>query len=286
MRLPELAVSHDYPRSIVMKLTSGSMELPRATLTGEAALIKDGQNITHAMGIGPHDINLTAIPLSHSYAIGNVLMPLLLQGTPAALRPSFSPSLFIRDAAACQATVVPGVPFMFEHLRRVLEHERLPPSLRLLITAGARIEAGTVEWFHERVGRKIHSFYGSSETGGITFDASEALSDPLHLGRPLAGVAVEIRSDAEVAGVGRVFVRSGALASGYAPIAAGNGEAISAFQDGGFLTGDLGYLDDSGCLVLTGRATPLVNVAGRKVDPAEVERVLVALPGISEARVV
>ena len=59
----------------------------------------------------------------------------------------------------------------------------------------------------------------------------------------------------------------------------------SGFLDAGFLTDDLGYLDAQGRLVLTGRASALVNVAGRKVDPAEVERVLLGLPGIAEVRV-
>jgi fatty-acyl-CoA synthase len=74
------------------------------------------------------------------------------------------------------------------------------------------------------------------------------------------------------------------MASGYAPGA--TAEAQSAFEDGGFRTGDIGYVDASGQLVLTGRVSPLINVAGRKVDPAEIERVLTSLPDVAEARVV
>ena len=59
----------------------------------------------------------------------------------------------------------------------------------------------------------------------------------------------------------------------------------STFIDGGFLTGDVGHVDGEGHLVLTGRVSALVNVAGRKVDPAEVERTLLQLPGIADARV-
>jgi acyl-CoA synthetase (AMP-forming)/AMP-acid ligase II len=272
-----------YQPSLVIKLTSGSTALPKAALASEMSLMHDGQNIVAAMGIRPDDINLAAIPLSHAYALGNIIMPLVLQGTAAALRPSFSPSQFVRDAQVSGATVFPGVPFMFEHLRALLQHQRLPPALRLLITAGARIDASTVQWFYEHGGRKIHSLYGTSETGGITFDASEALSDPLHVGRPLPGVTVEIMS-AGASGSGRVFVRGDALASGYLNPA--GGDDSSAFQRGGFLTADLGYLDPLGPLVLTGRVSALINVAGRKVDPAEVERVLTSLAGVTDARVV
>jgi acyl-CoA synthetase (AMP-forming)/AMP-acid ligase II len=72
------------------------------------------------------------------------------------------------------------------------------------------------------------------------------------------------------------------VASGYA--AFDEHDSASGFNRGGFLTGDLGYLDRDR-LVLTGRVSQLVNVAGRKVDPAEVERRLQELPGIADARV-
>ena len=63
-----------------------------------------------------------------------------------------------------------------------------------------------------------------------------------------------------------------------------NGEEIP-FVDGGFLTGDLGFVD-SGQLTLTGRASPAVNVAGRKVHPAEVERVLRSMNGVEDVCVI
>jgi acyl-CoA synthetase (AMP-forming)/AMP-acid ligase II len=270
-------------RSLVMKLTSGSTALPKAALASEQILIGEGQRLTGAMGIGPGDINLTVVPLSHAYALGNVVMPLVLQGTAAAIRTAFSPSQFVRDALTSQATVFPGVPFMFERLRGLLSTDGFPPGVRLLITAGARVDVGTLRWFRDRANRKIHSLYGTSETGGITYDDTEEVADPLHVGRPLPDMAVEIRREPDTTGVGRIFVRGPGVGLGYAQT--DGADSPAAFQDGGFLTGDLGYLNSDGCLVLTGRVSPLINVAGRKVDPAEVERVLVGLPGVTDARV-
>jgi acyl-CoA synthetase (AMP-forming)/AMP-acid ligase II len=159
--------AHSYGQSVVIKLTSGSTDLPKATLAAERALISDGQSIAAGMTIGPRDMNMAVIPLSHSFAIGNIVVPLVIQGTAAALRPSFNPAQFLADARVSGATVFPGVPFMFDWLRGPIAETAVPASLRLLITAGARIDPGTVRWFHEH-GRKIHSFYGASETGGIT----------------------------------------------------------------------------------------------------------------------
>jgi acyl-coenzyme A synthetase/AMP-(fatty) acid ligase len=171
---------------------------------------------------------------------------------------------------------------MFDRLREPVASGALPASLRLLISAGARIDPETVRWFH-RHGLKIHSFYGASETGGITFDETDDLPEPLHVGRPLPGVSVDLLPEAGVDG-GRIFVRAGGMANGYA--AQADAETESPFVNGGFRTGDLGCFNREGQLVLTGRVSPLVNVAGRKVDPAEVERVLVALPDVHDARVV
>ncbi|HEV3139938.1 MAG TPA: class I adenylate-forming enzyme family protein, partial [Vicinamibacterales bacterium] len=283
LRLADRKNPPSYGSSVVLKLTSGSTHLPKAAIAAERHLVNDGRHIIDAMGIGPTDVNFACLPLSHSYAIGNIVMPLVWQGSSIALRQSFNPAQFVRDVTDTGATVFPGVPFMFERIRTLESIERLPASLRLLITAGARIDAGTVAWFRTRLDRKVHSFYGSSETGGIAYDDSEDVSDPLHVGRAMPETSITIRPPEPGQSAGRIFVEGNAVASGYARPEEGDADdGISAFSDGGFLTGDLGSLDEEGRLFLSGRVSPLVNVAGRKVDPGEVERRLLELPGIAD----
>ena len=281
LRLADPAVAPEYGESVVLKLTSGSTDLPKAAIAPERCLVNDGRHIIEAMGITRADVNFGCIPLSHSYGLGNLVMPLLWQGTSVALRRSFNPAQFVEDVAVSQATIFPGVPFVFERMK-ALGLTSLPVSLRLLITAGARIDPATVRWTRRHLDRKLHSFYGSSETGGIAYDDSDEVSDPLDVGRAMPETKVTIRVSDHAASDGRIFVAGNAVASGYARAGA---DAVAQFFEGGFVTGDLGHFDDHGRLFLTGRASPLVNVAGRKVDPAEVERALVDLPGISDARV-
>lgn len=283
LRLPDPVDAPQHGCSVVLKLTSGSTDLPKAVVASESHLINDGRHIIEAMGIGADDVNLGYIPLSHSYALGNLVMPLLLQGTAIALRRSFQPSQLSRDLRDGGATILAGVPFMFDHMKAAGWSDPLPHRLRLLITAGARIDPDTVVWFHTRLGRKLHSFYGSSETGGITYDDSNDLTDPLHVGRPLPETEVTIRAASGERGEGRVFVRGTAVATRYAGTSDVN--AVAKFCEDGFLTGDLGSFDARGWLVLSGRVSSLVNVAGRKVDPWEVERTLREVPGVADARV-
>ncbi len=272
-----------YRGAALLRLTSGSTGLPKAVLTTEVQLLADTENIVSAMGITTADVQVAAIPLSHAYGFGNLVMPLLLQGTPLVLRESFVPPQLSADARRYGARVFHGVPFMYQHY---LAHPPVggwPPTLTLLVSAGARLAIETVRAFHERFGLKIHTFYGTSETGGITFDGDDTLDEVPTVGRPISGVTIELRPDAGVPpGHGRIYVRSLAVCPGYV------GESGDRDEIGGdgFLTGDYGRLLRDGRLVLAGRVSSFINVAGRKVQPGEVERVLREMDGVADARVV
>jgi acyl-CoA synthetase (AMP-forming)/AMP-acid ligase II len=273
-----------YRGAAVLKLTSGSTGLPKATFTTEQQLLDDTAHIMEAMDIRPDDCQMSAIPLSHAYGIGNLVVPLLVCGTAVVLRDGFVPHQFPRDAAACGARVFPGVPFMFDHFKDHLSPGAWPRRLERLISAGATLEPATVRGFHGSFGLKVHSFYGTSETGGIAFDDSAELGGEGSVGRPLPGVAIALAAEEGAPhGSGRVHVSGSAVASGYAGGAPG-GEGFT--SDGGFLTGDYGRFDAAGHLVLTGRASAFINVAGRKVLPDEVERVLRTMPGVADVRVI
>ena len=272
----------------VMKLTSGSTGEPRATMTSDANLVADGVAIMESMEIRAHDVQLAAIPLSHAYGLGNLTLPLLLQGTAIVVRDGFVPHQFAQDGVQHQITMFPAVPFMFDHLLEHLPAAAWPASLTRLISAGARLEPATVARFHGKFARKVHSFYGTSETGGICYDDGVEVDAEPTVGRPMPNVTVTLRpEDGAPADGGRVHVGGPAVARGYAS-GPGDGPATeeSPFVDGGFLTGDLGCFDDRHRLELRGRVSSFVNVAGRKVQPQEVEAVLRTAPGLTDVRVV
>jgi acyl-CoA synthetase (AMP-forming)/AMP-acid ligase II len=269
-----------YAGSAMLKLTSGSTGTAKATLTSEAQLMSDSARILAAMKTTPSDVQLATIPVSHAYGFGNLIMPVLLQGTPIVLRESFVPQQLQADARRFGASVFQGVPFMYQFFLSTPLAGGWPSSLTALFSAGAPLPAATVRAFHERFGVKIHSFYGTTESGGITLDDDDEIDDSGTVGRPLPGVTVTLRNEEDVAG--RIHVASTSVASGYSH--AGRGD--DAFIDGGFLTGDCGVWDANGRLTLSGRVSSFVNVAGQKVRPDEVEDVLRTMPGIADARVV
>lgn len=271
-----------YRGAAALKVTSGSTGLPKATLTRESQLVADTLHIVMAMDIGPEDTQIAVIPLSHAYGIGNLVMATLVQGTPMVLRDAFVPQQVQADAAAYRARSFPGVPFMFAHFASHAATLTWPRHLDHLVSAGAPLDAATARAFARAHGIKVHSFYGASETGGISYDDSPDVDVAGTVGRALPGVTISLHADdGAPSGSGRVHVASEAVSSGYAgPIDDNDG-----FTGGGFLTGDYGRYDPAGHLVLTGRVSSFINVAGRKVQPEEVEGVLKTMPGVADVRV-
>lgn len=271
----------------VIRLTSGSTALPRAILTTEAQLIADGEHIAEAMGITPDDVSLGVIPLTHAYGFGCIALQLLLQGTTIVLRDTFTPRQLMSDLETHAVSTFFGVPFMFDYVRRNEADPRPLRRSRLIVTAGAPLDPSTLRHFHDAWRLKVHSLYGTSETGGITFDAADDLTEVPSVGRPLPGVIVTLAPfEGALEGQGRVFVRGANVAAGYLSLP-GEPEPVSssAFVDSGYLTSDLAGWDSRGGLVLAGRMSPFVNVAGRKVHPQEVQQVILSLAGVANASV-
>jgi acyl-coenzyme A synthetase/AMP-(fatty) acid ligase len=241
----------------LIKTTSGSTGEPKPLPFSSANMLADGRNIIASMGIGPADRNLGAIPFGHSYGLGNLVMPLIVQGTPVIATAEMLPGGLATLVAEFGATVLPSVPAVLRALAESASIDLRP--LRRVISAGAPLRAGLAAEFAAKLGLQIHNFYGSTETGGICFDRTGECAGA---GTPLDGVQVALDED------GRVRVRSA---------------AVSDALGGEYQLPDLGAWNERGELVLTGRATPLANIGGRKVAPSEIERALRELPGVSDA---
>jgi acyl-CoA synthetase (AMP-forming)/AMP-acid ligase II len=271
--------------ALVLRLTSGSTRASKVVVASEQNLFSDGSHIAEAMDIGRGDVNLATIPLAHAYGMGNLVMPLLLRGTSIVLRDSFLPTQWAADIAAFGITLFSSVPFIFDCLQRMGSAAEPLARVRLSVTAGAPIDMPTLRYFKQNLGVKVHSLYGATETGSITFDSSDSLGDTVSVGWPLPETSVSLMQvDGAGLSEGRIKVQGTAVAHRYAYDGSPE-ERSSEFTEDGFLTADLGSFSPDGQLHLLGRVSSFVNVAGRKVHPREVERVILELPGVEHASV-
>jgi acyl-coenzyme A synthetase/AMP-(fatty) acid ligase len=214
------------------------------------------------MKIRPNDRNLAAIPLGHSYGLGNLVMPLILQGTAMVTCAEYVPRQLLEWSGRYGVSVMPLVPALFRVLAALPGGPALK-TIRTAISAGAPLNTEIARAFYGRFGVKIHNFYGSSETGGICYDRTGSTSlAGRSVGKPLVGVTIALAG-------GRPTVKSRAVAT----------------RSGSWRLGDAAEWNSRGELVLLGRAGQGANIGGKKVHPLEIERALRALPGVSDASV-
>ena len=252
------------------KVTSGTTAAPRAVRFTAGQLVADCDNICETMGIGERDLNFGVIPFSHSYGFSNLITPLLCRGVALAASEDRMPRAILTDLGRTGATVFPGMPVFFEKLAGLDDAGELP-RLRLCISAGAPLSARVGEAFSARFLRKVHTFYGSSECGGIGYDAGEELNyEEGFAGRPMRNVEIEAGEE------GRIAVRSAAVGEGYYPV-----PEPEVLGGGRFVPGDVVRMGERG-MYLTGRATDVINIAGRKLNPAEIEARLARCPGVRQ----
>jgi long-chain acyl-CoA synthetase len=153
-------------------------------------------------------------------------------------------------------------------------------------SAGSSLARRVFDQFEQTWGVKIGQIYGATEFGAVTFNDPDTSSfDPEAAGHPMDGVVIRILDTRDPCldrplppeADGLVAVAAPSMLSGYVD------DSRPATEGGFLLTGDLGRLDTSGTLRLSGRSTLLVDVGGIKVNPIEVESVLMRHPDVREA---
>lgn len=249
-----------FTRLALVKVSSGSTGTPKALAFTHAQMIADGENVCASMGIGSSDANLAVIPFGHSYGLGNLVMPLLLQGSRVVVAASPFPQVLATAIERWRATVFPAVPTILRGLVRADIPRDAVASLRLVISAGAPLPEGMAAELFEKLGLRVHNFYGSSETGGICFDRDgQATLEGRSVGTPLNGVFIQWGRG------GRFWVEGGAV-----------------YGKGRYSPPDRAGRNEYGEMVLLGRVGRMVKVGGRRLELAEVEKAARQLPGVKD----
>ena len=259
------------PKNCVhLKSTSATGGAARFVAFTPVQLMADAENIVATMGLRADWPNLGVISLAHSYGFSNLVLPLLLHGIPLMLAPAPLPEIIRRAAENEKAITLAAVPAMWRAWHAA---DAIPSNVRLAISAGALLPVNLETEIFEAHGLKIHNFLGSSECGGIAYDASASPRTEAPLaGSPMQNINLSLN------GEGCLVVRSRAVAETYWP------EKSDSLTGGIFQTSDLAELM-GGAVFLRGRLGDQINVAGRKVLPETIERALLTHPEMRECLV-
>lgn len=271
--------------------TSGSTGEPKGVLLQARQIAWTAEQIRLNHALTPQDRGLTPLPFFHINAPVVSLCASLLAGSAVVIAPQFSRSAFWSQIERHGVTWASLVPTIVALLLDNPEPATTPASLRFVRTASAPLPAAHMRAFQQRFGVPV------IETYGLTEAASQICANPappeqrkpgsvglptgtsLRIVRPAQGDDMTLR-DVAPGLVGEVCVCGPNVIPAYA-----EGRGASAFCDGWFRTGDLGYQDADGYLFLTGRLRDIIIHGGENVSPREVEETLLAHPAVTEAAV-
>ncbi len=283
---PEFDADWEALPGVPLHPTSGTTGRPKLAVRPGRAAMADARHFIESLGIAANDVLLAAGPMNHMYTFGlGVMAPLRSSATCVAMR-RFKARLVYQAIREHAVTIFPTAPAMLDMLL-FGAGDRLRGLVRRVLVAGAALPEKTARSFWKAAAVMVQPHYGATESGGIsTADASQSRDFGRCVGRPMPGVSVEVRPsflhpDLPPA-TGTVCVRSDSMMSGYF---ARGGIDTSPLLEGWLRTGDLGERDETGAIYLKGRENEVINVAGLKVIPSEVEEVMALLPGVAEVKV-
>ncbi|WP_068776134.1 class I adenylate-forming enzyme family protein [Paenibacillus sp. FJAT-26967] len=270
---------------LIIHVTSGSSGVPKAVGRQLGNLLDEAEAIASHTSMSPEDRILCASPLHHSFACG-FWRAAIKSGACLVVSKGFSPKRFIELCSKHRITLTIGVPY---HYMGLLQSEDLAcslSSLRLAYTGGVKLSKLTAQQFREHAGTPLLQEYGLSEGGVVSLNDSPHKPDSV--GKPLQGVAVSILNEEGILlsanQIGEIHIQRP-----YAPLSYWSDSidcTHSLNTKFGVPTGDLGWLDEDGYLYLSQRKKWMINVGGNKVDPAEVEEVMMGSGWVEECLVV
>ena len=291
----------DPHRPALFQYSSGSTGRPKKVMRTYGNLCAEGDNFTATVGMTHDDVILCLVPLFHAHGLGNCLLAATMVGATLVILEQPMDGNAVVDMpfiARCarvfelieieRVSVLPGVPYVFSALSSAqVGFEPALGSLRLCFSAGNFLTRDVFDAFLDRFGIAIKQLYGCTEAGSVPINLEDDPSLAASVGLPIRNVELHICDEQKNRlapdAIGEIAFKSPMLTSGYVGLEDINRDM---FRDGFFFTGDLGRLDEAGRLTITGRKKIFIDVGGRKVDPLEIEDVLLTHPRVKEAVVV
>lgn len=267
--------------------TSGSTSKPKGVIRSNRILFEHSDMLQRVYNLNCEDTVLCLVQPQHAFGLENILGA-IYSGSTLCIQKDFSHSQTINYIEQGKCSIIVGVPYEYELLVKV--NKKIPVNkLRYLLSAGAPLKRDTNIAIYNLFGIPVTQIYGSSELGAtaINLDISKEFEYD-SVGKPLSEIEIKIVDDKNCvlphSQIGEIVLNSPYCTLGYLDAC----EAIkddAYIKDGWFFSGDLGYINEKGNLFITGRKKNVINIAGKKVSPEEVEKVIKRLKYIKDVKV-
>jgi malonyl-CoA/methylmalonyl-CoA synthetase len=268
--------------------TSGTTGRSKGAMLSHGNLFSNAETLQAYWRYTAKDVLLHALPIFHTHGLFVATNVVLLAGALMLFLPKFDADQVIKLLP--RATSMMGVPTFYV---RLLEHPDLNKDLvkhiRLFISGSAPLLADTHREWEARTGHRILERYGMTETNMNTSNPYDAERIAGTVGFPLPGVSLRIADpeSGKLLGtndIGMIEVKGPNVFQGYWRMPE---KTKAEFRDDGFfITGDLGKVDDRGYVHIVGRGKDLIISGGYNVYPKEVETEIDGMPGVIESAVV
>jgi long-chain acyl-CoA synthetase len=263
----------------IYHLTSGSTGEPKLCIRSLAALKEEGVAYQRLFASQLSKI-ASLSPIYHSFALGAAYMAAMVSGSSVYLFDKFIPRRAIDIIGTWQANIVIAVPVMIKAIATISLLKKYDFSNLLIVLVGAgNVPPEIKTAFKKRFGVFIAANYGSTETGGLISRITENPAESI--GKEMKGIELKLirqdGSEAKIGEEGEAYVKCKYMMSSYL---SGGEEVFD--KDGFFPMGDIMIRDADGFYYIKGRIKNLINIGGKKVNPKEVEDILLRYPEIHD----
>jgi long-chain acyl-CoA synthetase len=281
---PVPPLAPDIPGAAFVRFTSGTTGAAKGVALTHAGVLERTRAANAGLQLSSEDRVLWVLPMAYHFYVSILLY--LEVGAAIIVGPDYLAGSILDAAIEHQATFLYVTPMHVRLLTAESSGRALPASLQRVMSVSSRLDPQAARDFMARYHVPVVQGYGIIEVGLPIMNTAEAADHPESIGRPLPGFEAAILNDAlqpaPAGQTGQLALRGPGMFAGYLSPPRRREEVL---RQGWFLTGDLAHLDPAGRIVLDGRTTSVIHVAGHKVFPEEVAAVLDTHPAVLRSRV-
>jgi len=281
---PQQLLAPKIKNAAFVRFTSGTTGQSKGVVLTHRDVLERTKAANSGLGLTCEDKILWVLPMAYHFYVSIILY--LEAGATVIVNNDYLAESILDTAAKHQATFLYVTPMHVRMLVSERSGRALPPSLQRVMSVSSRLDPQIARGFHARYHVPVSQGFGIIEVGLPIMNITEAAEHPEAIGRPVPGfeamIVDETMKPLPEGETGQLVLRGPGMFSGYLNPPRLRDEIL---HNGWFLTGDLGHRDSGGRIVLDGRTSSVIHIAGHKVFPEEIAGVLDQHPAVLRSRV-